>query len=342
LLALSAMQGLVWPGTVAKPFLRDFTPHIRFLLSLPLLIVADLTVGPRFNKIGNFVAISGLLDDSQLPQFRSTIRSAMKVRDSNLGELVIIAIAYISVMFTIQLKLRTGTPSWVVVDVNGTRHLSLAGWWYALVSLPAFLFLLYRWLFRLLIWVRAMYGLSQLDLKLVPTHPDRAGGLGFIGEAMPATAVIVLAISAVLCSEFATQVLLGKATMEQCAYSYGIFVAIVTVAFAGPFLVFAPKLVQVKREALMDYRALGVHWGHLFEKKWMRSATRDVPISGTEISALAGLERSYAVIRGMKPIPLDVADLRAIILAALLPLIPFVGSQIPLASALNLIKKVLL
>jgi hypothetical protein len=338
LLALSAMQGLARPGTAAQPFLRDFTPHARFLFALPLLIVADIVVGPRFNKIGNFVAISGLLADNQIPKFRSTIRSAMKIRDSNLSELAIIALAYVSVAFTIQLQLRTSTSSWLAVDVNGTRHLSLAGWWYALLSLPAFHFLLYRWLFRLLIWARVMYGLSRLDLQLVPTHPDRVGGLGFIGQAMPATALIVLAISAVLCSAIATQVVLGEATMKQFAYSYGTFVAIITVAFAGPFLLFAPKLVEVKRRALMDYSALGIRWGRLFEKQWVAPAANDASISGTEISALAGFDRSYAVIRQMKPIPLDFADLRAIILAALLPLIPFVGSQIPLENALKLLK----
>jgi len=338
LLAFSAMQGLARPGTVAEPFLRDFAPHVDFLFALPLLIVADVIVGPRVIKIGNFVAISGLLSENQIPEFRSTIRSAMKFRDSNLSELAIIAIAYVSVAFTILLQLRTTTSSWLSADVNGARHLTLAGWWYALISLPVFHFFLYRWLFRLLIWVRVMYRLSRLDLHLVPTHPDRAGGLGFIGESMPATSVIVLAISAALCSEIATQVVLGEVTLEQFAYSYGIFVAIITVAFAGPFVVFAPKLVAVKRKALMDYRALGIRWGQLFEKKWMGPAANDVPISNVEISALVGFDRSYSVIRRMKPIPLDFADLRGVILAALLPLIPFLGSQIPLEKALRLLK----
>jgi hypothetical protein len=92
----------------------------------------------------------------------------------------------------------------------------------------------------------------------------------------------------------------------------------------------------------MDYRALGIRWGRLFEEKWVGSGANDEPIGNSEISALAGLERNYSVIRAMKPIPLDFADLRAIILAALLPLIPFVGSQIPLEDALKLLKKVLL
>jgi hypothetical protein len=97
----------------------------------------------------------------------------------------------------------------------------------------------------------------------------------------------------------------------------------------------------VKRKALMDYRALGIRWGHLFEEKWMGPGAKDLPIGNSEISALGGFERSYAVIRGMKPIPLEFADLRATIIAAVLPLIPFVGSHIPLETALKVLKKVL-
>jgi hypothetical protein len=143
------MRGVARSGTVAEPLLRDFTPHMRFLFALPLLIVADLIVGPRFITIANFLAVSGLLADSQIMEFRSTIRSAMESRDSSASEVVIIVIAYVTVAFTINLRLRVGASSWLAVGVNGARHLTLAGWWYALISLPVFYFFLYRWLFRL-------------------------------------------------------------------------------------------------------------------------------------------------------------------------------------------------
>ena len=65
---------------------------------------------------------------------------------------------------------------------SGFANLSLAGWWHALVSVPIFQFLLVRWYFRMFIWARFLWQVSRIELRLVPTHPDRVGGLGFLAN----------------------------------------------------------------------------------------------------------------------------------------------------------------
>src|SRR5262247_1596525 len=40
LLALSTWEGTAWTG-VALPFLRDFEAQVRFLVALPLLVIAE-------------------------------------------------------------------------------------------------------------------------------------------------------------------------------------------------------------------------------------------------------------------------------------------------------------
>jgi hypothetical protein len=44
LLALSVLEGQALGGTVAVPFLLDVEAHARFLVALPLLLVAELVV----------------------------------------------------------------------------------------------------------------------------------------------------------------------------------------------------------------------------------------------------------------------------------------------------------
>ena len=61
-------------------------------------------------------------------------------------------------------------------------HLTPAGYWYAFVSIPIFQFILLRWYLRLLIWFRLLWQVSRLNLRLISTHPDRAGGLAFLGK----------------------------------------------------------------------------------------------------------------------------------------------------------------
>jgi hypothetical protein len=71
--------------------------------------------------------------------------------------------------------------TWYTPEAGG--HMTPAGYWYALVSLPIFHFLLYRWLYRMVVWTRFLRALSMvlataaLTAKNSRRHPgDSAGG----------------------------------------------------------------------------------------------------------------------------------------------------------------------
>ena len=51
LLILSALSGRAWGDAVTVPFLLDIEVHTRFLLTLPLLIVAELVVHQRMRPV---------------------------------------------------------------------------------------------------------------------------------------------------------------------------------------------------------------------------------------------------------------------------------------------------
>ena len=74
----------------------------------------------------------------------------------------------------------------------------LAGSWYWTVCLPLFRFLMFRWIWRLLLWWRFLWKVSRLDLHLVPTHPDNATGLGYLEIVHAHFIPLVLAVSAVI------------------------------------------------------------------------------------------------------------------------------------------------
>ncbi len=58
---------------------------------------------------------------------------------------------------------------------------------------PIFLALLLGWLWRLILLCVLFHRIARLDLALVPTHPDRDGGLGFL-EATPVLPVLAIEI----------------------------------------------------------------------------------------------------------------------------------------------------
>jgi len=78
LLLLSLIDGKALAG-VGLPFLYDIEMHIRFLVALPLLIVAEILVHQRMRRIvGQFID-RDISTAEVLPRFKAIVESAMKL-----------------------------------------------------------------------------------------------------------------------------------------------------------------------------------------------------------------------------------------------------------------------
>lgn len=69
LLALSVLEGQALGGRAAVPFLLDVEVHVRFLVALPLLIVAELVVHRRMRFVVRQFLERNLIPASALPRF---------------------------------------------------------------------------------------------------------------------------------------------------------------------------------------------------------------------------------------------------------------------------------
>ena len=79
--------------SVKVPFLFDVDVHVRLLLALPLLIFAELIVHQRMRPVGGFVK-RGLVPYEARAKFDAAIASAMRLRNSVLVEVLLIAFVY--------------------------------------------------------------------------------------------------------------------------------------------------------------------------------------------------------------------------------------------------------
>ena len=181
----------------------------------------------------------------------------------------------------------------------GRLQPSAAGWWLGLVSLPMFQFMLLRWYFRLFIWARFLWQVSSIDLRFVPTHPDRAGGLGFLGAVAYAFSPVLLAQGAMLGGMIASKIFYAGATLPQFKVELIGLVALLVFAILGPMLVFGPKLEAAKRAGLREYGTLAQRYVREFDGKWLRGgAPADEPLVGTaDIQSLADLGNSFEVVQ---------------------------------------------
>lgn len=338
LLALSALEGQVLGGSATVPFLLDIEVHVRFLVTLPLLIVAELVVHRRMRPLLQQFRERNLIPDNAMAQFDSAVASAFRLRNSVLAEVLLIAFVYgVGILILWRHYLALDAATWYATPAADGAKLSLAGFWYGYVSLPIFQFLLVRWYFRLFIWARLLWQVSRIELRLVPTHPDRVGGLGFLSNTVYAFAVLALAHGALLAGPLANRIFFLGATLTQFKVEIAVVVAFVLCAVLCPLLVFAPQLAEVKRRGLREYGALAERYVREFDTKWLRGgAPADEPLVGSgDIQSLADLGNSYEVVRTMRIAPVTKEAILRLGVATLAPLVPLVLTMMPLEELLK-------
>ena len=337
LLALSILEGHAWGRSVALSFVHDVAMHVRLLLALPLLIGAELVVHQRMRTVWRQFPERGLIPDLSRPRFDGALTSAMRLRDSVTAEALLLA-----TVLVIGVAFWEGQPvldvsSWYGVPVAGRLRPSLAGWWLGCVSLPIFQFLLLRWYLRLYIWTRFLWQVSRIELTIVPTHPDRCGGLGFLAEVSTALTPLLLAQGALLAGFMANRILYAGAALPEFELEVIGLVILMILAILGPQLVFAPKLAAAKRAGLRDYGALAQRYVREFDDKWVhRGAKSDEPLLGSgDIQSLADLGNSFEVVRGMRFVAFTWQTVLQLAAATLLPTVPLTLTMFSLQELLE-------
>ena len=333
LLLLSIAEGRAWGDTVALPFLHDIEMHVRLLLALPLLIVAELVVHLRMRPVVGLFLERGLIPDAARAQFDAAVAAAIRLRNSVAAEVLLIALVYIvGVGFVWRTQVALDVTSWYGVPAEGRLQPSAAGWWLGIVSLPFFQFLLLRWYFRLFIWARFLWQVSRIDLRFVPTHPDRSGGLGFLGAVSYAFSPVLMAQGAMLAGTIANKIFYTGATLPQFKIELIGLVALMVFAVLGPTLVFGPQLEAAKREGLREYGTLAQRYVREFEGKWLRGgAPADEPLVGSgDIQSLADLGNSYEVVKSMRWVPFTVQTVVQLAATSLVPVLPLTLTMISL------------
>jgi hypothetical protein len=303
LFILSVLAGYAWGDRIPLPFLYDIDTHVRFLIALPLLVAAELVVHGRMRPVVRQFVERGLVPDAARPQVEAALRSAMRWRNSLAAELGMIAFVYAVGVTVWQSHIAVDAPSWYGTSVLGKWQPSAAGWWFGYVSLPLFQFVFLRWYFRLLIWTRFLWHMSRIDLNLVPTHPDRCAGLGFLANVCTAFAPWLLAQGALLAETIANAnaIFFAGAQLPQFKVEIVSLLAFMLFAVFAPLLVFVPKLARAKRIGLPEYGALAQRYVHEFDQKWLRGERPAEPLIGSpDLQSLADLGDSFEIVRSMR------------------------------------------
>jgi hypothetical protein len=342
LFLLSLISGHLLGGG-GLPFLRDMETHLRFLIALPALVITELIVHHRIRSGLKHFSERGIVTTADAPGFYAILKKAMKVRNSRILEVALLAAAFTLGHMVWEKGVALETANWYEVREGTNVQLTLPGYWLGFVSIPIAQFILFRWYLRLLIWFWLLWRVSRLNLRLVPTHPDRAGGIGFLGEVVHAFSPVLFAQGAVLAGVIANRILYqGQNLVSFRATIFGLISLFVLVVL-GPLTVFTPLLFRARLRGLSDYGTLAMSYVRDFDAKWVRGGAkaRDEGILGTsDIQSLADLANSYAIVRDMRVVPFTLTDAILLVVATALPLLPLLLTMMPLDELLRRFLKV--
>jgi hypothetical protein len=324
LLALSILERHAVDGGLAVPFLKDVDVHIRFLVAMPLLIGEEVLVHQRMRLVLQQFLERNLIPDAAVPRFRAIVASASRLRNSVIAEVLLIGFVYIvGVGLVWRHYVALSTATWYAMPGAEGSHLTLTGTWYAWVSLPLFQFLLLRWYFRVFIWARFLWKVSGIELSLIPTHPDRVGGLGFLPSVVVAFTPLAAAHGAMLAGLIANRIFYLGASLPEFKVEIVVLVIFMMCLVLVPFLVFSPQLALAKRKGLREYGLLAERYVREFDAKWVRGGASDEPLIGSaDIQSLADLANSYEVVRSMSLAPITRDAVLRLVGATAAPVVP--------------------
>jgi hypothetical protein len=336
---LAAFHGL----DSLRSFLLDYAAQSRLLVVIPLLILAEPPLVARLARVARHFQNAGLIKEVDLPRFASALSDFMRRGDSLIVRVVLVLLAYMFLGSVMSVVTLSSVMPWCF-DAGGVANLSRAGSWYIMVSLPIVLYILLRWVWRQLLWLWFLGITSRMDLQLIPSHPDQAGGLSFVEHCMRGYLPFGFAIGTIFAGAVANRVVYLHQSLAAFKYMPIVVIAIVVIVCVAPLCVFWSTLVRTRRRGIFEYGTLAISMGRQFEHKWLvdPAQARDGALEEPDFSATTDLYSIVANVHAMTPFPIAKLSLIRLAIAALAPAIPLAFIALPFDVIMERIIKLLL
>jgi hypothetical protein len=338
LLLLCWLQPLFLKDGAGLALNEDLLTHIptyaRFFVSLPLLILSETAVRARLEKALSHALVSGVVSPKDRQAYIDLLARALKWQESKAVEIALLLLALFEAQAVAELMRELAHGGWTLMGSS----LSWAGMWYFGISKPFLQFLMFRWLFRLLIWWRVLYGVARLDLIIKPAHPDRRGGLAFIGDAVQAFFPLALAFSASVAGAVADYVLSSGTTEIGLKGFIAGGAGFIFLIFTAPLFFFITPMVEAKDKALFNYEGLAQRYCQVFDEKWNNPHPGAISVgelAAPEFSSITDMNAMVRGVREMTTLPFTREGLVPLFVAILLPFIPVLALAVPLQDILK-------
>ena len=333
---LAAAQSLADDSYRGWGYFTDLTVPARYLIAVWAMIATERYADSRFKILGRQFREAGLLARDSLPRYEAILAIADRRSSSWMAEAIMLAVALVVSGSTIHLVVTLTGASWEGSLVGGQVELSWAGAAVRYVSNPLFLFLVLRWGWWFLVWAALLFRISRLQLQLIPTHPDRAAGLGFLAIYPSVFTGFIFALSCVISASILKDLAVEQRPNEIVWFAVAGWLALNLMVFLGPLLVFALPLHAARERALIEYGRMATRQHVSTHQKWTGSGSDDGHhADASALPSTSELNTSIQAIREMGYTPVNRAAATQIVIAAGLPLVAVVFTLVPLDDLLK-------
>ncbi|MFT3924614.1 MAG: hypothetical protein QM778_18890 [Myxococcales bacterium] len=298
---LDRLRAGVW-----DPRVQAIDTHVRTLISLPLFLLAEHVVDVHGRAATAYLTQAGVVPSEAQARFRAITDGMARLRDSNLAELVMFALA-------------VGSSSIHVNPIPGsTMPISGLG---TAVMLVLFRFVLLRWTWSWTLYTIFLARVSRLDLQLVATHPDRMGGLGVLLGPANAFSLVAAGASAAIAGSWANNVIYQHAPLELFQPAAMTFVLATLLLSMGPLWFFSGQLCRTRRDGLIYYGAYVHRFGQAFEA-WTAEHPPAATLDAPQISVLADLGSDYERVGQMRVVLWSAKAMLTLLIGCVVPMVP--------------------
>jgi hypothetical protein len=286
------------------------------------LILAEAICVPRLSAIAQQFVNSGLVAEADRPRYDSAVSSSQRLMNSRVTEVVLAVLAYLLVVPTV-----LAAPAEEIASWHGPLRPFApfpAGWWALLISLPLLLWLLLAWLWRMWVWARFLWLMNRLPLELDPAHPDRTGGLRFVGASLQGFLPIGFIVVVLGAGPVVKQVGYYHANPLQFRFIAIGAAIVVLVLCAGPLLIFLGRLIEERHRGMLQYGALAMRMGERFKGKWLSPGVR-LDQGAVDMPEFTGTNAMYSIAanaQALQVLPLELKSAGLLIVATFLPFVP--------------------
>lgn len=316
---------------------QDFAFHVRCLISIPILLMAEKIIFKGLNEVIPNALYRGVFRSDQTNILGSLSSQIYKHQGSIVIEILLLIFSITIVFNNLYIDLPPGISSWKTM--NDTFY-HFANGWNKWVGLTVYYFFILRWIYKFLLWCIFLFKFVLLKPHLQSLHPDKMGGISFIVKRHVSFGLVATAMSSVASANISSSIIFGKLSLETFYLPLGIYLAIMISIFLVPLFILTPLLFNAKRRAKHQYGDLAYSYAETFEMKWFNNNDlKPVMLGTSDIQSLNDLMGSYAELKTMRILPINHRMLVVLVLLIGLPLLPLGLFKIPLSEVLSLLLK---